>query len=88
MSATLDSALGSVVDGARIVVTVGSGGVGGRRPPPSSACAARAGKRVLVMTVTPRGSSPTPSARAISTTNSSVSSSPMPPVSSGPRCST
>ena len=28
MSATLDSALGSVVDGARIVVTVGSGGVG------------------------------------------------------------
>ena len=54
MSATLDSALGSVVDGARIVVTVGSGGVGKTTTAALVGLhAARAGKRVLVMTVDP-----------------------------------
>ena len=54
MSATLDSALGAVVDGARIVVTVGSGGVGKTTTAALVGLhAARAGKRVLVMTVDP-----------------------------------
>ena len=54
MSATLDSALGAVVDGARIVVTVGSGGVGKTTTAALVGLhAARARKRVLVMTVDP-----------------------------------
>lgn len=54
MIATLDSTLGAVVDGARIVVTVGSGGVGKTTTAALVGLhAARAGKRVLVMTVDP-----------------------------------
>lgn len=54
MSADLSGSLGRVVEGARIVVTVGSGGVGKTTTAALVGLhAARAGKKALVMTVDP-----------------------------------